>query len=333
MTNKYKEIQYNSALAPVINQLIKEKRACGYKYETQMRIFKWFDRFLCDVKIKKNELPKEIVLKWIEKKPNEQASTHNSRVCCIRHLARLMVRLGYSAYVPLDHFGTKRTWIFSPRILTQEEIQKIFHTVDRTKPTPWFPLRHIIMPEIFRLLYGCGFRLSEVLNLRVRDIDFKQGVIIVRGGKFAKDRLVPPSIDLVERLQIYNEEMKKNILEKRTDESFFFPSRKEKTGLHNSTVYAFFRKILHQCCIYHGGRGKGPRVHDLRHTFAVHRLIQWYEEGCDLNAKLPLLVAYLGHQDFTGTQVYLHLTSELFPNIALRMNKKFNDVIPGRNQL
>ena len=120
------------------------------------------------------------------------------------------------------------------------------------------------------------------------------------------------------------------MFEKRTDESYFFPSRKEKTGLNNTTVYSFFRKILHQCGIPHGGKGKGPRVHDLRHTFAVHRLIQWYEEGCNLNAKLPLLVTYLGHQDFTGTQRYLHLTAELFPNIALRMNKNFGDVIPRR---
>jgi integrase/recombinase XerD len=66
----------------------------------------------------------------------------------------------------------------------------------------------------------------------------------------------------------------------------------------------------------------------LRHTFAVHRLIQWYEEGEDLNAKLPFLVAYLGHKDFTGTQKYLHLTAELFPNLTKRMNEQFGGVIP-----
>ena len=74
------------------------------------------------------------------------------------------------------------------------------------------------------------------------------------------------------------------------------------------------------------------RVHDLRHTFAVHRLIQWYEEGADLNAKLPLLVTYLGHQDFTGTQKYLHLTAELFPNLTERMNKQYGGVLCTRQK-
>ena len=64
--------------------------------------------------------------------------------------------------------------------------------------------------------------------------------------------------------------------------------------------------------------------------FAVHRLLQWYEEGADLNAKLPFLVAYLGHKDFTGTQKYLHLTAELFPQLTTRMNQQFGGVIPQR---
>ncbi|MEM9243169.1 MAG: tyrosine-type recombinase/integrase [Pseudomonadota bacterium] len=115
-------------------------------------------------------------------------------------------------------------------------------------------------------------------------------------------------------------------LEKRADKHFFFPSSKQ-AAWSQSGIYFLFRKLLHQCNISHGGRGKGPRIHDLRHTFAVHRLIQWHKEGADLNAKLPLLVTYLGHQDFTGTQKYLHLTAELFPNLTARMNKQFGDVI------
>lgn len=214
MAIKRKTIQFHSVLAPMINQLIQEKRVCGYKYETQSRIFKWFDRFLCNTSVKKIELPKEIVLQWLEKKSSEQASTHHSRICCIRQLARLMVSLGYSAYVPPDHFGAKQTWIFSPHILTHKEIQKILRAVDKITPTPYFPLRHIIMPEIFRLLYGCGFRLGEVLNLHVRDVDLERGVLIVRSGKFGKDRLVPPSIDLVERLRVYSEELKKKFIGK-----------------------------------------------------------------------------------------------------------------------
>ena len=184
------------------------------------------------------------------------------------------------------------------------------------------------MPEFFRLLYGCGFRLSEILNLQVGDVDLVQGVITVREAKFDKERLVPPSLDMIERLRIYEKQIGEASLEKRTDDAFFFPSSCKDSGWSPSGIYSIFRKLLYQCNIAHLGRGKGPRVHDLRHTFAVHRLIQWYKEGTDLNTKLPLLVAYLGHQDFTGTQKYLHLTAELFPDLIQRMNKKFGYVIP-----
>lgn len=87
--------------------------------------------------------------------------------------------------------------------------------------------------------------------------------------------------------------------------------------------------MLHRCGIPHGGRGKGPRIHDLRHTFAVHAMLRWYREGADLDARLPVLATYLGHQSLLGTERYLHLTAELFPEVTARSDAAFGDVIPG----
>jgi integrase len=97
------------------------------------------------------------------------------------------------------------------------------------------------------------------------------------------------------------------------------------------TVYTLFRKLLLQCGIPHAGRGKGPRIHDFRHGFAVRTLRRWYCNGEDLDAKLPLLATYLGHQHLSGTQRYLHLTAELFPEITARADALFGEVIPRRN--
>jgi integrase/recombinase XerD len=243
-------------------------------------------------------------------------------------LARLMIRMGCPAFIPPFGMEPKRLFTFSPHILTHEEVDRVIHAADQLKPNAKAPWRHLVMPEFFRLLYGCGFRLGEVLNLRISDVDLTQGVITVREGKFGKDRLVPPSLDMVERLRVYAKRIDEESLEKPTDDAFFFPSHNRQTPWSPTGIYFIFRKLLHRCNIPHQGRGKGPRVHDLRHTFSVHRLIQWYEAGADLNAKLPLLVAYLGHKDFTGTQKYLHLTAELFPNLTERMNKQFGGVIP-----
>ena len=79
------------------------------------------------------------------------------------------------------------------------------------------------------------------------------------------------------------------------------------------------------------GRRKGPRLHDLRHTFAVHRMTMWYEGGIDLGAMLPILATYMGHQSLLSTQKYLHLTIQLIADMADRLDGRFGDVIPGRN--
>jgi len=202
--------------------------------------------------------------------------------------------------------------------------RKLLQSVDALEPTARSPLRHLIMPEVFRLLYGCGFRLGEVLKLRVRDVDLNQGVVTVCQGKFRKDRLVPLALSLGNRLRKYAASF-----ENRPPDAIFFPAP-DGGPFSLRTVYGLFRKLLLKCGIPHAGRGKGPRIHDFRHGFAVHTLLRWYRDGEDLDAKLPLLATYLGHQNLSGTQRYLHLTAELFPEITTRVDSAFGEVIPGR---
>ena len=115
----------------------------------------------------------------------------------------------------------------------------------------------------------------------------------------------------------------------RADDDYFFPSPRG-GQLHGSGIYCNFRDLLHRCGIGHGGRGEGPRLHDLRHTFAVHALLRWYREGAVLQARMPVLAAYLGHASIDGTQDYLQMTAELYPEIVARSDAAFSDVIPRR---
>lgn len=327
MSIKLNTIEFHSPIAFIIKQFIEEKRICGYKYDDAPNILKKFDEFLYQKKLKRQELPQELVIEWLNQKPKEKAMTQQRRVSLVRQLAKMMARLDYSAYIVPAPFGAQRSYTFKPRVYTKNEVKKLIYAADQIKPCAKSPMRHLIIPEIFRLLYGCGFRISEVLNLRVRDVDLIRGVITIRDGKFNVDRLVPPALDMVKRLQIYAKKLEKYSLQKIKDDDFFFPSFRQ-TAWSVSGIYVLFLQMLHQCKMPHAGRGKGPRIHDFRHTFAVHRLIQWYEEGSDLTSKLPLLVTYMGHKDITGTQKYLHLTAELFPNLTKRMNEKFGDAIP-----
>ena len=190
--------------------------------------------------------------------PIRNASTL-STIDIVRHFSGFLLRVGYPAYVPDSTLATRNPSTFVPRMLTDEELRKFFQAVDALEPTARSPLRHLIMPEVFRLLYGCGFRVGEVLKLRVRDVDLNQGIITVRQGKFRKDRLVPPALSVVNRLRKYADHF-----EKRPPDSIFFPAPRG-GPFRIWTVYRWFRELLLQCGIPHAGRGKGPRIHDFRH--------------------------------------------------------------------
>jgi integrase len=178
------------------------------------------------------------------------------------------------------------------------------------------------MPALFRVLYGCGLRLGEALRLRVEDVDLTAGVLTIREAKFRKDRLVPLAASLQVYLQRYHAEMGA-----RSSDAIFFAAPHGR-AYSTRTPYAMFRRMLRAAKIPHGGRGQGPRVHDLRHTFAVHRLEAWYREGADLSSKLPVLSTYLGHESIAGTQRYLQLTASLHPDLSTVLEQRYGNIIP-----
>jgi integrase/recombinase XerD len=324
MLNDASNTEFQSVLAPLIDRFLQEKRACGYDYHEPFRILHRLDDFLVQQGLEALELPRDVARNWLAKKPHESAATQQQRITIVRQFSKFLLTAGCPAYVP-DATVAARKSIFVPRMLTEEELRKFFRAVDTLQPTARSPLRHLIMPEVFRLLYGCGFRVREVLNLRIRDVDLNQGIITVRRGKFRKDRLVLPALSLVNRLRKYA-----GHFDSRPPDAVFFPGPNG-CPFALRTVYTLFREILLQCEIPHAGRGKGPRIHDYRHLFAVHTLRRWYRDGEDLEAKLPLLATYLGHQHLSGTQHYLHLTAEIFPEITARVEAAFGEVIPRRS--
>lgn len=324
MLNKIPTIGGRSPLAPLMESFIQEMCSCGYRATYHAGILRRFDAFLYQQELQQCELPKSLSWKWLAKQPHESANTQISRISVVRQFALFLCRMGHPADVPERSMGTRGTNEFAPRILTHDEVRRLLDAADSLKPVANTHLRHIVVPELFRLLYGCGLRVNEVLALRVKDVDLIQGVLRINDGKFRKDRLVPPALPLVQRLQKYA-----GTIGDQPDDAYFFPSpRGGRWSL--GPIYWMFRELLMRCRIPHGGRGQGPRVHDLRHTFAVHRLLRWYREGADLQARLPVLATYLGHASIEGTQRYLHLTAELFPEVVVRSGLAFGDVIPRR---
>lgn len=326
MSSNVSQLSFKSSLAPLMEQFVREKRAVGYKYEVGAVVLMHLDRFLAEQAPADDGLSRSAVRRWLAKDPLEGPRTQQARFTAARQFAEFLRRLGHPAYVPDGSLRAKGETSFQPHIFTHAEVRALLHEVDRLPPISWSPVRHLVMPEIFRLLYGCGFRVGEVVNLRIDDVDLNRGVLTVREGKFGKDRLVPPALPLVERLRSYDAAVSAVVGPRRGDASFFPSALGEPYRV--GAVYTVFRQLLYRSGIPHRGEGKGPRVHDLRHSFAVHTMLRWYREGADLDAKLPVLSTYMGHLSLLGTERYLHLTAELFPEVAVRVNAAFGDIIP-----
>ncbi len=315
-------MMFHSPLATQMTNFISEKQSCGYAYDSDCHALHRLDKFLCDRKLKTAELPKTLVEQWVSKRENERASTQKLRIIRIRQFALFLNKQGLNTWVPeTAHLGRNRQ-DFTPYIFRHHEVKKIVQAADRLAPDARTPLRHLIMPEVFRLLYCCGMRVGEVVNLTVGDVDLHAGILFVR-GKFDKERLVPLPPSMTKRLTTYAA-----ILDSNRATASFFPT--PNGGPYSVvTIYAIFRQFLRECDIPHKGRGKGPRLHELRHAFAVHKLESWYKQGVDLKTKLPVLATYLGHKSLVGTQRYLQLTPEIFPDINERLEQFVGNLISG----
>lgn len=316
--NENKPPIFEGAFAKDLYDFIAYKQALGYKYYAVAENLTMFDSFSLDYGSDDNKLSKSIVNAWIEKRKGEQPQTQVMRISAIREFGKFLQSKDVDAYVvPLKTGAKPQKYI--PYIFTHAEIAKIFSTSDAQCHVLAFPNSHLSNAAILRVLYGTGMRISEVLALKVSDIDIETGIIKVTDTKFGKNRLIPISDSLKRELLDY--------LDKTNPTDILFPNRKN-SYKSKTSVYGKFRRILLECGISHGGRGKGPRLHDLRHTFSVHSIAQMTSNGMDLYVALPILATYLGHSKISTTNQYVRLTAEFYPEIIKNMENTCGFVFP-----
>lgn len=198
---------FRSVLGELITGYIEEKRAVGYKYKKGSSLLKQFDTLVVNENLLEFKLPKELVLLWTEKRPNEAPSTRNGRISIIRGLATYMVRLGYEAYIFPATFISIDRYSYVPHIFSETELKNIFNVCDSYPISDVSPNRHLILPLLFRILYACGLRISEALNLTLKDVDLNQGILFIGDTKFGKERKVPMAESLTRRCCLYVEKI------------------------------------------------------------------------------------------------------------------------------
>lgn len=226
---------------------------------------------------------------------------------------------GFVSISPLPSQIPKLPPPLTPYIYSVDELQRLLAATGSLQ-TPQSPLQPATMYTLLLLLYGTGMRISEALSLTIQDANLRDCVLTVRNTKFFKTRLVPIGPRLVKVLNDY-------VLRRRRlplpagEASTFFATR---TGhrLNYEWIGKQFRRLRTTTGIRRESSARyQPRIHDIRHTAAVHRIIAWYRAGADVQRLLPQLATYLGHVDVSSTQQYLSITADLLHEASLRFER------------
>lgn len=294
-------------LQNAVDQYVTYRKALGEKFVSAEGQLKRFVRVIGQNKNLSDVQTKQVNT-FIAGKGALTTNWH-SKNSTLRGFYCYVISRGYTKASPLPIVIPKKPQLFVPYIYSVEELRALLDASlayqKRCKV-----LEPYMICTFLLLLYGAGLRLSEAINLTMADVDLPQALLTVRETKFYKTRLIPLGRQLTQSLSQYDiQRQKKNY--SRNPEAPFFVGKNGK-AINQKAFQEAFRKIRKKANVQRRDNSRyQPRLHDLRHTFAVHRLTAWYEEGADVQKWLPMLSEYLGHTRISSTSVYLTMTPAL----------------------
>ncbi len=301
---------FTGPFAPMCELFVSQKQATGCKYETGAKRLRQFDDFAKNYNIQNYRMTAELVNDYCKQTSTENANSRRDRIYIIWTFAEFLTAQGYPcSCLPPDK--PKPVVAHTPYIFTKDEMSAIFRQLDSMSVTN-FTTRHIMFPMLFRVLYGCGLRISEALMLKKEDVDIKKGIIYVQHGKGDKERIVAMSDSLCRRCKEFV-----NSAHSDTDETVPFFYTKNFSRLSTSSVNWGFREILWDIGIPYYGKDIGPRIHDLRHSHAS--LLA--NEGINIQE----IAQRLGH---SNVQMTWNTYSHLYPREEERALQILNRITP-----
>lgn len=246
----------------------------------------------------------DLAVRWARSTESNDPCAGERRLAFVRQFARYCASLDPATEIPSSGLLGRGSARKSPHIYSDDEVAALLREAALLGPRGGLLSRTLV--ATFSLLAATGLRVSEACRLTHRDVDLEQGVLVVRESKFRKSRLVPLHPTGVAALARYAAERDRI----RPRSEFFFRTDRAKRITRN-TVERTLIDLRPRLGWTAAGRARLPRVHDLRHTFAVRRLLRWYEEGADVDRKMLALSTYLGHAAPSYTYWYLSAVPEL----------------------
>jgi integrase/recombinase XerD len=309
--------RFASFLGNFMREHVELMRTVGYRYQTQTARLLRFDRFLQGRPDLNNQSLAVLLQQWAAECPTLSRASDCQALG--RVLAKARQRGDPSVDLPkfdrrLSH-QAKRQWR-QPHIYTPQELRRLLDTA-QDFPSPRAPLRPLALYTMLVLLGCAGLRLGELVRLDLDDVHLEVGEIAIRETKFFKSRTLPLTDSVMAALREYLEARRREGAPQDGSSGLFWHTQGGARYSRAMTQWLLV-KVLRRAGLKPERGRVGPRIHDLRHSMVVNRMLTWYREGINPQARLPYLATYLGHKDINSTLVYLTVTQELLQEASER---------------
>jgi integrase len=317
--------EFKSVYSEQINSFLNYRMSCGLKnVQSEYQYYRKLDRFFIVEGIEEITFTKEQASRWRSRLENESDIARYKRINDTKKFFEYLFVQGYNVFQFRDIKAPMRNFV--PHIYTDDEVQRYFLAVD-TYQSSLNRKNCVQLPVLFRMLYSCGTRITETLMIRKKDVDLTDGIVKLSETKNAKERYIVMSASLHDLMRQYSDKTFYQL----SDNDYIFRNM-HGNYISSDWINELHIKILREAGIPYLGGGKGPRIHDWRHTFAINSFKQMIDNAIDMYVALPILSIYLGHKTIMATERYLRLTVSLYPYLDEKFGKNLDEIF-GEDQI
>ncbi len=300
------------------------QRALGRGYHKEEYVLTALRNFLAEQGA--NDLTPALFQAWCDTLASLHANTRRGRQLIVQRFCRYRHRMAPDCFVP-DSWSVARAQPYvRPIIVAPEQMARALAAADVLAPTPSSPLRPAVMRLAIVLLYTAGLRRGELLRLTLEDVDAAAGILRIRSTKFHKSRWVPLSPSARRELRHYLHQRCSRPLATHSTAPLLCHTAEGRRGYTGTGITQNLQALFTAAQI-HDAEGRRPRIHDLRHGFAVQALLRWYQAGADVHVELPKLALYMGHVNIASTAAYLCWHPTVAGLASQRFEKEFGDLL------
>ena len=311
----------HSPLADAMQRFLAHHRALGKRFDTEEAALQLLDRYLLAQEVATLEAITPAVLDdFLSSRPRTSPRSYNHLLNVLQRLFRWLDRQGLVSPDPLHSRSRRTTAQRIPFLFEPNQVEKLLTLAGEIPDAPHAHRRGATYRLGFALMYTLGLRVGEAARLSRQDVDWDRQCLIIRRTKFAKSRLVPFGPRLGAQLRQYLVDQDGGGPAQPEDPVLSL-SRDHRQPLRGQSISRAFQQLVPQLALTIPPGVAPPRLHCLRHSFAVATLLRWYRSGLDPNARLSWLSTFLGHVDPASTAVYLTITSDLLDQANERFER------------